>query len=190
MGAIAILAATPLLAQSPDASPKKKGDDSAQARLNQPVADALTAQLNHGSSPAAAPTGSPLPPQAEPTKMVAGFFTELELNRVDVGYDELLRGSKIAEVTHDVELLKGKTKEAISNFGEIIGYELIQKKQVGDHLLNLTYISTGKNYPIRWRFYFYKATDTWRLIDIRISDRLMDMFDEPIPVAPVPTPGA
>lgn len=184
MGATAILAATPLLAQSPGAG-KNKADASQTSQMS--GTDALTSQLN--TSPLALPSmAGTLPPRTDPSKMVASFFTELELNRVDLAYDELLRGSKIAEAARDVETLKGNTRDAIANFGDITGYDLVKTKEVGAHLLSQTYVSTGKNYPIRWRFYFYKATDTWRLIDIRIDDRLMDMFDEPpLSAAPAAT---
>jgi hypothetical protein len=179
---IAIFAGTPLIAQSTDSS-SRRADLSAEAA--KPPLDALTAELNGAPSPVSPPPDNSVA-YAEPAKMVPIFFKQLELNRVNGAYDELLRGSKIAEVKEDVDNLKGKTREAIRNFGDIIGYELVQSKPVGGHLLSLTYLSIGKNYPIRWRFFFYKATDSWRLIDIRISDRLMDMFQEPLPVAPVP----
>jgi hypothetical protein len=39
-------------------------------------------------------------------------------------------------------------------------------------------LSLGKEFPLRWRFYFYKPQDSWRLIDLRVDDKLVAMFDE------------
>lgn len=173
LGAITFLAVNPLVAQSTDAAKKPRVDD-------------LTAQLN--SSPSALSAAEETSKsQADPSKMVAGFFAELESNRVDAAYDKLLRGSTLAEAKDDVANLKSKTQAEIENFGAIIGYELVNTKKVGEHLVSETCISTGK-FPLRWRFFFYKATDAWRVIDMRVDDRLMDMFQEPVPVVPVPTP--
>ena len=166
--ATVILAAASLRAQSPDTGKN-------QSHLSKSGTEAVSAVPSLGGT---------LPARTDPSGMVAGFFSELELGRVNNAYDELLRGSKIADVPRDVNTLKSKTQEAIDNFGDIIGYDLVKTQPVGSHLLSQTYISTGKNYPIRWRFYFYKATDTWKLIDIRIDDRLMDMFEE----QPLPAP--
>ena len=61
----------------------------------------------------------------------------------------------------------------------VIGYELVESKNVGVRLLRRTYVSVGKEFPLRWRFYFYKPDLAWRLIDLRVDDRLPGIFDEP-----------
>ena len=126
---------------------------------------------------------------ASPEKVVDAFFVRLQEGRVDAAYDEMLKGTKIAESTRDVATLKSKTREAIQAFGEIGGHDLVETKNVGPHLMKMTCISLGKSFPLRWRFYFYEAGDAWKLIDIRISDRLADMFGETAPAASM-APGA
>lgn len=121
-----------------------------------------------------------------PGTQVSEFFQKLTEGRVEAAYDDLLKGSKIAEMPKDVAVLKAKTKEAIKVFGNINGYELLHQKEIGTRLVRLTCISQGKEIPIRWRFYFYKPADAWKLIDIRIDDRLLDLFEEPAPAAPTP----
>ena len=64
-------------------------------------------------------------------------------------------------------------------FGSIRGYELIESKTVGSNLLRRTYISLGRDFPLRWRFYFYRASADWRLVDLRVDDRLSGIFEEP-----------
>jgi hypothetical protein len=119
----------------------------------------------------------------EPAQQVDGFFARLIEGRVDTAYDQLLLGTKIADLPKETAMLKAKTREAIRVFGGINSYETVDSKDVGKHLKRLTCLSIGKQFPIRWRFYFYNAGSAWKLIDIRIDDRLMDMFEEPAPAA-------
>lgn len=148
-------------------------------------------------APEAAPEGTVLP-----ETQVGTFFGKLVEGRVDAAYDELLKGTKIDDNPKDVAILKTKTRDAIKAFGALEGYEITKVNRVGEskprggqHLVCYTCLSLGKSFPIRWRFYFYNPTlkvaasgateayGVWKLIDIRIDDRLMDMFDEPAPAA-------
>ncbi len=113
-----------------------------------------------------------------PEKIIARFFAQLQKKEVDVAYDQLTRGTKIAERAEDVRTLKSKTKEAITVFGPMLGYDSVVTKKVGTRLVSYTLLSLGKEFPLRWRFYFYKPIDTWKLIDLRVDDRLAAMFDE------------
>lgn len=131
----------------------------------------------------AAPAVKPATPEpaAEgetPEKTITRFFSYLQRREVEQAYDQLTRGTKIAERAEDVKMLKSKTKDAIAVFGAIQGFELVASKKVGERLLSQTVISLGKDFPLRWRFYFYKPGETWRLIDMRVDDRLAAMFDE------------
>jgi len=118
-----------------------------------------------------------------PKAQVDEFFRQLVEGRVDAAYDQLLKGTKIAEMPKDVLTLKAKTREAIKVFGQINDYEPVDVKEVGLHLKRFTTLSLGKQFPIRWRFYFYETGNVWKLIDIRIDDRLADLFGEPAPAA-------
>ena len=119
------------------------------------------------------------PEPENPEKIISRFFSYLQRREVDQAYDQLTRGTKIAERAEDVRTLKSKTKEAITVFGPILGHDLASKKNVGGRLVSYTLVSLGKEFPLRWRFYFYKPQDTWKLIDLRVDDRLAAMFDEP-----------
>lgn len=111
-------------------------------------------------------------------KIIARFFSYLQRKEVDQAYDQLTRGTKIAERAEDVRTLKAKTKEAIAVFGPILGYDSVSKKSVGARLVRYTLVSLGKEFPLRWRFYFYKPAGAWKLIDLRVDDKLVSMFDE------------
>ena len=123
-------------------------------------------------TPATAPT------MDVPDKMVAEFFSQLKKGEIESAYAGLTKGSKIIEKPDDLRVLKQKTKEAIDAFGTISGHEMVETKPVGARLLRRTYLSLGSEFPLRWRFYFYNANGRWRLIDMRVDDRLTGMFDE------------
>jgi len=125
---------------------------------------------------AASPTVSGL---EVPTRMVAEFFGLIAKGQIDEAYANLTKGSKTIEKPEDLRVLKQKTREAIEVFGVISGHELVESKPIGTRLLRRTYLSLGAEFPLRWRFYFYNANDRWRLIDLRVDDRLAGMFDEP-----------
>jgi hypothetical protein len=114
-----------------------------------------------------------------PAQIVATFFTALREGKIDEGYATLTKGSKIAEKPEELRQLKTKTREAIEVFGSIHGFDYIESKAIGLRLVRATYVSLGKVFPLRWRFYFYKTDDVWRLIDMRVDDKLTGIFDEP-----------
>ncbi len=135
---------------------------------------------------APAPAATPAPKAAAPAvaltdlpAQVAGiFFGLLQKNEVDPAYEGLMKGSRIAERPEELKTLKSKTREAIDVFGPVQNYELVETRNVGLHLLRRTYLSLNKEFPLRWRFYFYLSGDLWRLIDLRVDDRVTGMFDE------------
>jgi hypothetical protein len=122
-------------------------------------------------------------PADSPGKIVEDFFTLLGRNQIDQAYDQLVHGTVIESNKQQMDGLKSKTREAVQLFGEIRGQEIVTVKNVGTHLMCSTYVSLGKIFPLRWKFYFYKSDKAWRLIDIRVDDRLSDMFDEKTPPA-------
>ena len=137
------------------------------------------------------PVEVPVPPGAavknpDPFKQVEEFFRALTEGRVESAYDQLLKGSPIADMSADVSNLKAMTTKAIRAYGEIMGFENVEKKELGTRLVRITYYSMNRQFPLRWRFYFYKATDAWKLIDVRVSDRLSEMFEESALEAPRP----
>ena len=121
-------------------------------------------------------------------QQVDAFFAALEDHKIDDAYNNLTKDTKIAQRSTDVATLKSKTQQAIEMFGDILGHDLVEVKSVRTHLVRVTYLSLGKDYPLRWRFYFYKSAATWRLIDIRVDDRLADIFGETTTPVPAESP--
>jgi hypothetical protein len=113
-----------------------------------------------------------------PVQFATRFFGLLQKGDVEGAYDGLTKGSKIAERPEELRSLKAKTREAIQVFGPIQGFVPGEVKAVGDRIVRHTYISLGREFPLRWRLYFYKPDLTWRLVDLRVDDRLSGIFDE------------
>lgn len=115
----------------------------------------------------------------EPGQAAAAFFGLLQRGAIDDAYASLTKGSKIGESPDELRNLKAKTVEAIEVFGAITGYEVVETKKIGQNLMRRTYLSLGKEFPLRWRFYFYRYEGVWKLVDLRVDDRLGGMFEEP-----------
>jgi hypothetical protein len=90
----------------------------------------------------------------------------------------LVKGTIIAERSEDVAALKTRTQTALDSYGPITGYEVVDEKVVGTALLRRTCVSLNTDLPLRWRFYFYKSEGAWRLVDLRVDDALVELFDE------------
>ena len=110
--------------------------------------------------------------------IVTEFFETLGLGKVSLAYEKLTKGSMIEENEGQLSMLRTKTDEAMAEFGRIEGHELVEMEWAGTSLVRLTYLSLGEKFPLRWRFYFYKRKGLWRLVDIRVDDRLKDLFHE------------
>jgi hypothetical protein len=145
--------------------------------------------LSAASTPTPVPVSRAMAMDPTVAKIISDFFDRLQRNKVDEAYDQLTTGTAIAEKTEDVANLKAKTAEAIRLFGDIEGRELVSMKVVGQHLFSATYLSLGSEMPLRWKFYFYRLDASWKLIDIGVDDRLVDIFEDKDP-SPGPAPKA
>ncbi len=184
------------------ASFSQEDDEAAPEATPEPTAEAATEEETEATSePETASTPEPtpaveegMPPLIPEARSIPGvpdtvlakvdvFFALLSRGRIDQAYDSLVSGTVIEAKPADVEVLKKKTREAQALFGKITGHDIADVKPVGDRLIRVTSLSFGENYPLRWRFYFYQSKGEWRLIDIRVDDRLMDLFNETEPAA-------
>jgi hypothetical protein len=134
------------------------------------------------NEPALSQTPTPAPTVARraenPADAVEQFFRALKSNQVDAAYDTLVKDSIIAERREDVAALKRRTQEALDNYGPIAGYEMVDEKIVGTSLQRRTCVSINSDLPLRWRFYFYKSEGSWKLVDLRVDDALVELFEE------------
>lgn len=113
-----------------------------------------------------------------PEQVAADFFGALQKDQVDAAYEGLSAGTMLATKGEESRDLRARTQSAMDAYGPIRGYELVKTDRVGALLERRTYVLHGEVMPLRWRFYFYKGSGTWKLVDLRVDDALVDLFDE------------
>ena len=114
----------------------------------------------------------------EPTEILRQFFEDLKADKLDSAYQGLVKNTIISERTENIDQLKTKTRQALDNYGPVMGYEVVETLQVGDSLFRYTCLSLNEDVPLRWRFYFYRAGSHWKIIDLRVDDGIADLFEE------------
>jgi hypothetical protein len=115
---------------------------------------------------------------ATPEVQAEAFFRLLREGNVELAYENLTKGTIIQERREDVNALIRRTQQALDAYGDIAGFEVLETRRAGRFLVRLTCLSLNQDLPLRWRFYFYNSGGVWRLIDIRIDDGLMELFDD------------
>ncbi|MBE2203270.1 MAG: hypothetical protein IAE94_02860 [Chthoniobacterales bacterium] len=134
-----------------------------------------------GPSPAAPATPVRTESDARPVDPAAAidaFFLALKAGQVDAAYEGLVKNTIIAERRENVSELKESTKKAIEHYGPVKGYEVVDTLRVGTSLMRQTCISWNQDLPLRWRFYFYHAENAWKIVDMRVDDGLVELFEE------------
>ena len=117
------------------------------------------------------------PPPQEVRKAIASFFRSLKEDKIDEAYQIVLIHTKIKGREEDVKGLKKQTRDAMTTYGPILGFEIIDQKRVGMSLLQIVCLSWSENFPLRWRFTYYRPVDQWRLLDIFVDDKVGELFD-------------
>jgi len=126
------------------------------------------------------PAATPPPGEANPNprERIDAFFHLLARENVDEAYDNLVKGSIIAESKEDVDALKERSRRALDAYGPIRHYEVLNEMAVGSSLRRTTCLSLNEDLPLRWRFYFYNSAKGWKLVDLRVDDGLVELFEE------------
>jgi hypothetical protein len=130
------------------------------------------------SEPSATPPTKAEEKGNDPAKVIELFFLALQADQVDAAYDALVKDTIIAEKPEDLTALKERTKAALEDYGPLRGYELVEELAVGKNLVRRTCLSLNSDLPLRWRFYFYKGSGQWRLVDLRVDDGLVELFED------------
>ncbi|MBI4026152.1 MAG: hypothetical protein HY360_14290 [Verrucomicrobia bacterium] len=122
------------------------------------------------------PAAQPPPPE-EVQKAISAFFNFLKESKIDEAYEVVLTNTKIKGREDEVKGLKKQTKDAIVTYGPILGFELVEQRRVGTSLLQVICLSWSENFPLRWRFTYYRPGDKWRLLDIFVDDKVGELFE-------------
>ncbi len=113
-----------------------------------------------------------------PRDAVARFFAALTKNQIEDAYAGLLKGSIILEKSGgEAETIKSRTQKAIDNYGPVRYYVTLDETAVCAELRRITCLSLNEDFPMRWRFFFYEGAEGWKLVDLRVDDAVVDMFE-------------
>lgn len=127
----------------------------------------------------ATPTPSPTTSNsAEPTELLQKFFEALKADKLDEAYEGLAKNTLIGSKAENLEQLKKRTREALDNFGPVKGYEIVETLEIGNALFRQTCLSLNEDLPLRWRFYFYRSENKWKIVDLRVDDGIVELFEE------------
>ena len=127
----------------------------------------------------ATPTPSPSAANsAEPTELLQQFFEALKADKLDAAYEGLAKNTIIGAKAENLEQLKKRTREALDNFGPVKGYEVVETLEIGKTLFRQTCLSLNEDLPLRWRFYFYRSENKWKIVDLRVDDGIVELFEE------------
>jgi hypothetical protein len=132
---------------------------------------------NESDSPASTTPAAPSS-SMDPAAALSRFFEALKADQLETAYSGLVKNTIIAARPENVEQLKEKTRTAIDNFGPVRGYEVVETLEVGKSLYRHTCISLNEDLPLRWRFYFYRSGNQWKIVDLRVDDGIVELFDE------------
>lgn len=113
-----------------------------------------------------------------PDQVVTEFFTALQADKVDAAYEGLSAGSMLATKGDQSRDIRTRTQQALDAYGPFGGFELVRTERVGATLERRTYLFLGAVLPLRWRFYFYKGSGEWKLVDLLVDDALVELFDQ------------
>ncbi|MFY8216529.1 MAG: hypothetical protein ACOVMP_08000 [Chthoniobacterales bacterium] len=165
---------------APSAIPRKLTNELPSKATPTPTATpAPTANPKPSPSTQSVSIEAPAAPDLRtPEQVAADFFGSLQKDQVDAAYEGLAAGTMLMTKGEQSRDLRARTQSAIDAYGPIRGYELVKTDRVGELLERRTYVLHGDVLPLRWRFYFYKGSGHWQLVDLRVDDSLIDLFDE------------
>ncbi len=130
--------------------------------------------------PSGRPFRFPLNPGNPPTELKANldsFFAGLVEGNAAKAFDGLVKGQPLAEREDELKFFVNMTQQAMTLYGKSTGFELLDSKPAGTHLLCLTYVTTHKKAPLRWRIMCYKPEKNWILVDVVFDDGFKDWFE-------------
>lgn len=89
----------------------------------------------------------------------ADFLTQVSVDNVGSGLDGLLARSPLARDAGRVEKLREGIVRTLARHGSFQRIERLKLERVGQSLVRCTYLYHCSDYPLVWRFTFYRPGD-------------------------------
>ena len=110
---------------------------------------------------------------AEPESVVETYMKGVLSGEAAAAFEDLMKHSRLDELKpREIELVKGQIQQGFSLYGAPSGYELVAKKVYGESIVRLIYLTKHSDLPLVWNFFFYRAADSWQLLNFDFNDQL------------------
>lgn len=111
--------------------------------------------------------------------VTAQFFQLFQSKGVDEAVDYIYATNKwLVSEKSTSDNIKMQLKKGIAIIGQYYGYELIEKKSLGDSYVMLSYMLRYDRQPIKFTFILYRPNKTWQIQNMKPVDRFEDDFDK------------
>lgn len=96
--------------------------------------------------------------------IVNSFFKKYEHENINSAIDYLFSTNKwMKESEEEVEKIKKGLNDFTIRMGKYYGYELVSCKNLNDNLKQYTFQLRYDLQPLRFKIFFYKPNDEWRV---------------------------
>jgi hypothetical protein len=117
--------------------------------------------------------------QDDTQKIIDRFFEIYNTKSANEAVDYIFSTNKWMNESKDqIENVKFKLNGTLKLLGDYVGYNLITKKTVGDHLSLYTFMVRYDRQPLRFSMLFYKPSDQWKLLNFSYDDSMDEELQE------------
>jgi hypothetical protein len=116
---------------------------------------------------------------------VRNFLLSVGERQSDAAVSAIVAGGPLARDEADLTRLKQNLRTALDRVGRYVRSQKVRSQAYGSSLVRCTYLLQGEDYPLVWRFTFYRSGaegSDWKLISLQ--------FDLNYDSLPVPEGGA
>lgn len=111
--------------------------------------------------------------QTSPEDITLRFFELYQEKGSDAAVDYVFSTNVwLSNAQSEVTTIKLQLKKGIAIIGQYYGYELIEKKMLGESYAMLSYMLRYSRQPIKFTFILYKPDKNWQVQNMKFDDRL------------------
>lgn len=113
--------------------------------------------------------------QEKPEDVTLRFFELYESKGSDDAVDYVFSTNKwLNSDKTTIDGIKAQLKKGIAIIGQYYGYELIEKKVLGESFVLMSYMIRYDRQPIKFMFILYKPDKIWQIQNLKFDDRIDD----------------
>lgn len=111
--------------------------------------------------------------QTAPEDITNHFFELYQEKGSDAAVDYIFSTNVwLSNAQSEVTAIKVQLKKGIAIIGQYYGFELIEKKMVGESYAKMAYLLRYSRQPIKFTFILYKPDKVWQVQNMKFDDRL------------------